>query len=151
MILTDEQKKAIEKEYNEWVAVQYAGKSKADRQELGQFYTPASLTIRMIEKFENLEGPIIDPCSGSGALLAGCIMAGADPKNIFAIELDRQIYEKVLIPHLTKLGVPKENIRRGDALDPKAWDFNSDYKYFDPEEIKEKKGMLGFFGNIKSR
>ena len=151
MVLTDEQKKAIIEEHEDWEAIQYAGKSKADRQTLGQFYTRPELSIRMIEKFENLEGPIIDPCSGSGSLLAACIMAGADPKNIFAIEIDRKIYENVLIPRLTKLGVPKENIRRGDALDPKAWDFNNDYKYFDPEEAKEKKGMLGFFGNIKSR
>ena len=151
MVLTDEQKKAITKEYDEWAAAQYAGKSKSERQELGQFYTPPELTIRMIEKFENLEGPIVDPTAGGASLLAACIMAGADPKNIFAIELDRKIYENVLVPRLTKLGVPKKNIRRGDALDPKAWDFNSDYKYFDPEEVKEKKGLLGFFGNVKSR
>lgn len=151
MKLTDKQKKKIEEEYNEWESIQYAGRPKSERQILGQYFTCPELTIRMIEKFENLEGPIIDPCSGSGALLAACIMAGADPKSIFAIELDKKIYENVLVPRLTKLGVPKENIRRGDALDPKAWDFNSDYKYFDPEEVKEKKGMLGFFGNIKSK
>lgn len=151
MVLTDEQKKAIIEEHKDWEAIQYAGKSKAERQILGMFYTPPHLTIKMIEKFDNLEGAIVDPCAGMGSLLAGCIIAGADPKNIFAIELDRQIYEKVLIPHLTKLGVPKENIRRGDALDPKAWDFNSDYKYFDPEEVKEKKGMLGFFGNVRTK
>lgn len=151
MVLTDEQKEKIDKEYKAFIEIQYQGKSKAERQELGQFYTPSELSIKMIEKFYDLNDTIIDPTAGAGNLLAACIMAGADPKNIFAIELDKKIYENVLVPRLTKLGVPKENIRRGDALDPKAWDFNSDYKYFDPEEVKEKKGMLGFFGNIKSR
>lgn len=151
MVLTDEQKEKIDKEYKAFIEIQYQGKSKAERQELGQFYTPSELSIKMIEKFSDLNDKIIDPTAGAGNLLAACIMAGADPKNIFAIELDKKIYENVLVPRLTKLGVPKENIRRGDALDPKAWDFNSDYKYFDPEEVKEKKGMLGFFGNIKSR
>lgn len=151
MVLTDEQKEKIDKEYESWKLTQYAGKSKSEKQEMGQFFTCPELSIKMIEKFSDLNDKIIDPTAGAGNLLAACIMAGADPKNIFAIELDKKIYENVLIPRLTKLGVPKENIRRGDALDPKAWDFNNDYKYFDPEEVKEKKGMLGFFGNIKSR
>lgn len=151
MVLTDEQKKAIEDEYNEFVESQYCGKTKAERQTLGQFYTPSSLTIRMIEKFDNLNDAVIDPCAGAGNLLAACLIAGADPKQCFAIELDKKIYEEVLVPRLTKFGVPKENIRRGDALDPKAWDFNSDYKYFDPDEVKEKKGMLGFFGNVRTK
>ncbi len=151
MVLTDEQKKAIEKEYNEFVDIQYAGLDKAARQAAAMYYTPPELTIRMLEKFDDLNDSVIDCCAGSGNLLAAALIAGADPKQCFAIELDKKIYEEVLVPRLTKLGVPKENIRRGDALDPKAWDFNSDYKYFDPDEVKEKKGMLGFFGKVRTR
>ena len=53
MILTEEQKQAITNEYNKFVEVQYAGKTKKERQELGAFFTPPQLTIRMIEKFSN--------------------------------------------------------------------------------------------------
>ena len=31
---------------------------------------------------------ILDPCCGSGNLLAACILAGANPKNIYGNELD---------------------------------------------------------------
>ena len=66
MILTEEQKQAITNEYNKFVEVQYAGKTKKERQELGAFFTPPQLTIRMIEKFTNLEGTILDPTCGAG-------------------------------------------------------------------------------------
>ena len=66
MILTEEQKQAITNEYNQFVKIQYAGKTKKERQELGQFFTPSELTIRMIEKFTNLEGTILDPTCGAG-------------------------------------------------------------------------------------
>ena len=148
MKLTDEQKKAIEEEYNNFVDIQYAGLDKATRQAAGMFFTPSALTIRMLEKFDDLNDAIIDPTAGAGSLLSAAIVAGADPKQCFAIELDKKIYEEVLVPRLTKLGVPKENIRRGDALDPAAWDFTKPYKYFDKEEVAQKKGRLGWFGNI---
>lgn len=148
MKLTDEQKKKIEEEYNNFVEIQYCGKTKAERQTMSQYYTPPELTIRMLEKFDDLNDSIIDPTAGAGGLIAAAIIAGADPKQCFAIELDKKIYEGVLVPRLTKLGVPKENIRRGDALDPAAWDFSKSYKYFDKEEVAQKKGRLGWFGNI---
>ncbi len=47
----------------------------------------------MIEKFEDLEGNILDPTAGSGNLIAGCILAGADPHQCYANELDPSIYE----------------------------------------------------------
>ena len=65
---------------------------------------------------------IIDPCLGSGNLLAACIIAGADPKRCYGIELDEEVlvYAKT---RLTKLGVPEANLKLGDALDEQAWQF----------------------------
>ena len=124
MILTEEQKKAITNEYNQFVEIQYAGKTKKERQELGAFFTPPQLTIRMIEKFTNLEGTILDPTCGAGGLLAAVILAGADPTKCYGIELDPEI-ANVAKERLSKLGVPSSNIKVGDALLEGSYDFSS--------------------------
>ena len=122
MILTEEQKQAITNEYNKFVEVQYAGKTKKERQELGAFFTPPQLTIRMIEKFTNLEGTILDPTCGAGGLLAAVILAGADPTKCYGIELDPAI-ANVAKERLGKLGLPSSNIKVGDALLEGSYDF----------------------------
>ena len=122
MILTEEQKQAITNEYNQFVKIQYAGKTKKERQELGAFFTPPQLTIRMIEKFTNLEGTILDPTCGAGGLLAAVILAGADPTKCYGIELDPTI-ANVAKERLGKLGVPSSNIKVGDALLEGSYDF----------------------------
>lgn len=61
MKLSDEIKKKIQDEYDQWVKIQYGTKTKEERQKLGQFFTPPELTIKMLEKFENLDGNILDP------------------------------------------------------------------------------------------
>ena len=124
MTLTEEQKQAITNEYNQFVEIQYAGKTKKERQELGQFFTPSELTIRMIEKFTNLEGTILDPTCGAGGLLAAVILAGADPTKCYGIELDPEIVN-VAKERLGKLGVPSSNIKVGDALLEGSYDFSS--------------------------
>ena len=124
MILTEEQKQAITNEYNQFVEIQYAGKTKKERQELGQFFTPSELTIRMIEKFTNLEGTILDPTCGAGGLLAAVILAGADPTKCYGIELDPAI-ANVAKERLGKLGLPSSNIKVGDALLEGSYDFSS--------------------------
>ena len=124
MILTEEQKQAITNEYNKFVEVQYAGKTKKERQELGAFFTPPQLTIRMIEKFTNLEGTILDPTCGAGGLLAAVILAGADPTKCYGIELDPAI-ANVAKERLGKLGLPSSNIKVGDALLEGSYDFSS--------------------------
>ena len=91
MLLTDKQKRDIIEEFNEWKDKMYANKTLAERQDYGQFFTPPELTIQMLEKFENLEGKILDPALGAGNLLVAAIKAGADPKNIYGIELDSEI------------------------------------------------------------
>ena len=120
MKLTDEQKKAIEKEYNEWKDKMYANKSLEERQDFGQFFTPPELTVRMLEKFDSLDDDILDPTCGAGGLLAATIMAGADPKRCYGIELDAEIH-KIAVERLGELGVPEKNIICGDALDNKTY------------------------------
>lgn len=130
MNLTEEQKQAITNEYNQFVEVQYAGKTKKERQELGAFFTPPQLTIRMIEKFTNLEGTILDPTCGAGGLLAAVILAGADPTKCYGIELDPAI-ANVAKERLGKLGLPSSNIKVGDALLEGSYDFSSVPKIID--------------------
>ena len=67
---------------------------KTKRDELGQFYTPGKICIKMIEKFkwETLSDKnILDPTVGSGNLLIACLIAGADSDKIFGNEYDADI------------------------------------------------------------
>lgn len=133
MTLTQEQKDRIINEHNTWFDKQYGSNTLKERQALGQFYTPPELSIRMIEKFDDLEGKILDPTIGAGGLIAACIMAGANPKKCYGIELDKDILEKITIPRLKALGVPKKNLRWGNALNSDCLDFSRKGKYsFDP-------------------
>ena len=122
MNLSEEIKNKIQEEYDAWANAQYAGKDKKERQKLGQFFTPPQLTIRMLEKFENLEGNVLDPCIGAGGLIAAAVIAGADPSKCYGIELDPSILE-VAKKRLAKLGVPEKNLIQGNALDPKSYEF----------------------------
>lgn len=122
MKLSEEVKQKIQQEYDEWVNVQYGDKTKEERQKLGQFFTPPVLTIKMIEQFSDLEGRILDPTVGCGGLLAACIIAGADPKKCYGIELDPSI-AKLCRKRLSKLNVPESNIKVGNALDSESYRF----------------------------
>ena len=67
---------------------------KIKRDELGQFYTPGKICIKMIEKFkwETLSDKnILDPTVGSGNLLIACLIAGADSDKVFGNEYDADI------------------------------------------------------------
>ena len=89
MVLSEEIKNKIKEEYNEWFNSQYGDKTLEERRELGAFFTPRELTIKMIEKINTLSGKtILDPTCGTGNLLAGCIIAGADPTLIYGNEFD---------------------------------------------------------------
>lgn len=125
MKLSEEIKNKIIEEYNSFKDRQYAGKSLEERKKKDQFFTPASISISMIEGFkcESFEGKtILDPCCGSGNLLAACIIAGADPKNIYGNEYDLDMVRlcrerlNALCDNLHLDRVPKENIHQGDAL-----------------------------------
>ena len=134
MKLTQETKQKIIDEYNDWFEDQYGDKSLEKRKELGAFFTPPDLTIQMIEKFDcnSLENKtILDPTLGAGGLIAGCIIAGADPKLCYGNELDNDILD-VARKRLGKLGVPANNLHQGDATENRCISkssFNSNYKW----------------------
>jgi type I restriction-modification system DNA methylase subunit len=122
MILSDDIKKVIEEEYNSWMDCQYNGKDKKERQKMSQFFTPPPLTIKMLEKFESITNKsILDPTAGAGGLIAAAIIAGANPKMCYGIELDNEILT-VCKKRLAKLGVPPCNLIQGDALDSTNYD-----------------------------
>lgn len=122
MILSDDIKKAIEEEYNSWMDCQYNGKDKKERQKMSQFFTPPPLTIKMLEKFESITNKsILDPTAGAGGLIAASIIAGANPKLCYGIELDNEILT-ICKKRLAKLGVPPCNLIQGDALDSTNYD-----------------------------
>ena len=126
MQLSDDTKKKIQAEYDAWQSKQYAGKDKKARQDKAQFFTPPALTIKMLEKFDSVKDKdILDPTCGAGGLLVACILAGADPKRIYGIELDKDIRE-VCLKRLCPLGVPESNIKLGNALDDDAYEFKQD-------------------------
>ena len=101
---------------------QYAGNDKELRAKLGQYYTPPELTYKMLnnyrkpdmsdEDFENMlqNDTLMDPTAGSGNLLAGGISYGWNPLNVYANEPDDNVRNKILIPRLTGLGVPRNHI-----------------------------------------
>ena len=122
MKLNDEIKSKIQVEYDAWQSKQYAGKDKKARQAKAQFFTPPALTIKMLEKFDSLEGKdVLDPALGAGGLIAAAIIAGADPKRCYGIEIDEEVL-CVARMRLAKLGVPPCNLILGDALDPKSYE-----------------------------
>ena len=122
MKLTDEQISAIKEEYIHWKDKMYADNSLSRRKDFGQFFTPPELTIKMLEKFDNTDGTILDPCCGAGNLLAAAIKAGFDPTKVYGIEIDEEIL-KIAHSRLVPLGVPKCNIHLGDALDSNSYNF----------------------------
>lgn len=132
MEILDAIKSKIQAEYDTWQAEQYAGKDKKDRQAKGQFFTPPPLSVKMLEKFESLDGNILDPALGAGGLLAAAIFAGADPAKCYGIELDPDIL-KIAQLRLAKLGVPPWHLKQGDALDPSSYD-----KFDDGDEGSSK-------------
>ena len=120
MKLSEEIKEKIKAEHKQWMDTQYAGKSLKERQKLGEFFTTPELAIEMIEKFDNLDGDIFDPCCGSGNLLAACAIAGAKPTNLYGNEIDPEIL-KICRSRLKKLDIPESHIKQGDATKDDVW------------------------------
>lgn len=151
MILTDRQKNNIHVEYQAFKEKMYAGKTEKEREELAQFFTPAEISIKLIELYDTdtLAGKIIrDPCSGSGNLLAACIIAGADLDKVLGNDYDATMvklcrerirtvpdrieqYDKTFADELrVKLNDFNDwQIHRGDARDAFCLtEFGPDYK-----------------------
>ena len=122
--------KAIEKEYTAFKDEMYAGKSKEERQKMGQFFTPPAISVRMLENFSDNKGTIIDPTCGAGNLLVAAYFAGFEIENIYGIELDKTIMS-VCRKRQIKLGFPASYFNKGkdnhffvgDALQNESYDF----------------------------
>lgn len=114
MIILEDTKQKIQEEYEEWETVQYAGKSLEERKVKGQFFTPPLFTFNLLEKLSDLNGIVLDPACGAGGLIAASIIAGADPKKCYGMELDENLVD-IAKERLGKLGVPDGNITKGDA------------------------------------
>ena len=137
MKLSNEVKELIVQEYENFKAYMYANSPKEIRDKLGQFFTPALVVIEMLEKLPDdaLDGNILDPTSGSGNLLAACLIAGADSDKVFGNEYD-PVMVKACRARLNKvcdmLGKPRINawqIHRGDATDSFCvTNFGPDYR-----------------------
>lgn len=160
MVLSESQKNAIIDEFEEWCDIMYGNLSLAERQKLGAFFTPPSLTIQMIEKFEKLEGKIIDPTSGAGGLLIGCFYAGANIENLYGIELDKNILENVCWKRFDRIidkdtehswtdekkkqlkDLIKKHIHWGDALDKRCYSFEDDKEAAQYDEWKKEQDNI---------
>lgn len=124
MIISKEVKQKIEADYKKWENRLWGGKNLKERKKLGQFATPPVLTIKMLEKFETVKDKtILDPCLGAGNLIAAAIIAGANPKLCYGIELDPKIF-KIAKKRLGAMGVPAKNLKCGSALDSNSYNFN---------------------------
>lgn len=94
MNIKSEIKNLIKEEYKAFEEQMYTGKTKAERDELAQFFTPPEISIKLLEAYdvESLAGKIIrDPTSGSGNLLAAVIIAGADADKILGNDYDARM------------------------------------------------------------
>lgn len=136
MIISEEKKQAIKEEFESWKDKMYAGKTLQERQDMGQFFTPPELTIKMLEKFSDCKDSILDPCLGAGGLIAGAILAGFNPKECYGIELDPDIL-KIAKDRLCSMGVPEWHLHLGDALISECYEFSENYPYNDPKKLKD--------------
>ena len=151
MYLTKDQKSAIRFEFFAFRHNMYMGKTKKERQELDQFFTPAELTIKMLEALdctyeEFIDSDVIDPTSGSGNLLAAALIIGADPHRIFGNEYDATMVAacrkrlKTINPK-----VRDWQIHQGNALlEVCLTEFNKDYdKTILPELLTYRPSIKG--------
>ena len=125
---------SINEEYEAFAQKQYAGKTLEERQELGQFFTPPELTVKLLEKLDIKEDEtLLDPCLGAGGLIAAAIVSGkVKPENCYGIELDQKILD-IAKERLGRLGVPEKNLRWGNVLNPDCYEnWDKDGYTFDP-------------------
>jgi len=151
MILDPEIKNFIREEYKAFKDQMYAGKSKEERDELAQFFTPPEVSIKLIEELSDLSGNILDPTSGSGNLLAAALIAGADSQKIFGNEYD---YTMVILcrdrlntvcdmlgkPHIQDWQIHQGNALISDCLTEFGPEYDSTIL---KELLKKRKGLKG--------
>ena len=124
MKLSEEVKRKIEEDYNNWFDSQYGNKTRKEKKKLGAVFTPPKVTIQMLEMLDSLDGNILDPCCGSGNLLVAAIIAGADPNNIYGNEYDEE-FRRLAQDRLEKYSVPRWHLHQGDATKKESISFDS--------------------------
>ena len=153
----------VTEEYNSWVDSQYASNSKDKRKELGQYYTPPTLIMSLLDKFDYNSDDfknkkIIDPTSGAGGLLIGCFYAGANIENLYGIELDKNILENVCWKRFDRIidneskwtdeekkrlkSIIRKHIHWGDALDKRCYSFEDDKEAAQYAEWKKEQDNI---------
>lgn len=129
LTLEDRYNKMVE-EQNAFKEKMYAGKSLEERKKLGQFFTPPELIKQMIDNYntDDFSGKnILDPTSGSGNLLMGMLIRGADADKIYGNEID---------PEMVKLS--RQRIQDFLKNNP---EYGNGYE-FDPKQIHIGNALL---------
>ena len=148
MYIKPEIKQLIIDEYESFKNKMYAESPEEIRAKLGQFFTPADVSLQMLELLEtdSLSGrEIIDPTSGSGNLLAAALIAGADSDKVFGNEYDQRMVnacKKRLNKVCDMLGKPHIQdwqIHQGNALQARCLiEFGEEYdNNYNPEYIDD--------------
>jgi len=136
----------------EFMSDLYEGLDDKTREELGQFYTPAKICIKMIEMFNatDFSGKnILDPCCGSGNLLIAMLAAGADSDKIYgndydyrAVSLCRKRINKAC-DILGKPHIQNWQIHQGNALIPDCLtEFGPEYDNTILKELLKRRNSL---------
>lgn len=94
--------------------------SRTRRKRLGQFFSgvPLGRVLAALSGASDARA-IIDPMGGSGDLLAACLLEGATPRVLAAIEIDPRSAD-TCHERLTGLGA-EATVVRGDAFDWRSW------------------------------
>ena len=148
MYIKPEIRQLIIEEYESFKNKMYAESPEEIRTKLGQFFTPADVSLQMLELLEtdSLSGrEIIDPTSGSGNLLAAALIAGADSDKVFGNEYDQRmvnackerlnkVYDLLGKPHIQDW-----QIHQGNALQARCLiEFGEEYDTnYNPEYIDD--------------
>ena len=148
MYIKPEIKQLIIDEYESFKNKMYAESPEEIRTKLGQFFTPADVSLQMLELLEtdSLSGrEIIDPTSGSGNLLAAALIAGADSDKVFGNEYDQRMVNACkerlnkVCDMLGKPRIQEWQIHQGNALQARCLiEFGEEYDTnYNPEYIDD--------------
>ena len=148
MHIKPEIKQLIIDEYESFKNKMYAESPEEIRTKLGQFFTPADVSLQMLELLEtdSLSGrEIIDPTSGSGNLLAAALIAGADSDKVFGNEYDQRMVNACkerlnkVCDLLGKPHIQDWQIHQGNALQARCLiEFGEEYDTnYNPEYIDD--------------
>ena len=148
MYIKPEIKQLIIDEYESFKNKMYAESPEEIRTKLGQFFTPADVSLQMLELLEtdSLSGrEIIDPTSGSGNLLAAALIAGADSDKVFGNEYDQRMVNACkerlnkVCDMLGKPRIQEWQIHQGNALQARCLiEFGKEYDTnYNPEYIDD--------------